>query len=62
MIKLYNKYRNSARALVEQFSMFAPNAAADISEKIQNFDIEKMQNVLALADVAGMNNALKGAN
>ena len=62
MIDLYNEYRNSAKALVEQFSMFAPNAAADISEKIQNFDVEKMQNVLALADVTGMNNALKGAN
>lgn len=62
MIKLYNEYRNSAKALVEQFAMFAPNTAADISEKIQNFDINKMQEVLALADYTGMNNSLKGAN
>lgn len=61
MTKAYSKYRNSAKALVEQFQMFAPNTAADISDKIQNFDIEKMKNVLALADSMGMNNALKGA-
>ena len=62
MIKLYNEYRNSAKALVEQFAMFAPNTAADISEKIQNLDVEKMQQVLALADYTGMNNPLTGAN
>lgn len=58
MLKLYNEYRNSAKALVEQFAMFAPNTAADISEKIQNFDIEKMQEVLALADLTGINNSI----
>ena len=62
MLKLYNEYRNSAKALVEQFAMFAPDQAANIGEQIQNFDIEKMQNVLQLADFAGMNNSVKGAN
>ena len=61
MTKAYGKYRNSAKAIVEQFQMFAPKTAADISDKIQNFDIEKMQNVLALADSMGINNTLKGA-
>ena len=56
MVKLYNKYRNSARALVEQLSMFAPDTAANISDKIKDFDIEKMQQVLALANATGMNN------
>lgn len=62
MIELYNEYRNSAKALVEQFAMFAPNQAVNIGEQIQNFDIEKMKNVLQLADYTGMNNPLKGAN
>ena len=62
MIKLYNEYRNSAKALIEQFTMFAPNVAANINEQIQNFDINKMQEVLALADYTGINNSIKGAN
>lgn len=62
MLKLYNEYRNSAKALVEQFTMFAPNQAANIGEQIQNLDIEKMKNVLQLADFTGMNNPVKGAN
>lgn len=61
MIKLYNEYRNSAKALVEQFTMFAPNTAIDINEKIQNLDISKMQEILSLANFMGMNNAFKGA-
>ena len=56
MVELYNAYRNSAKALVEQFTMFAPDTAANISEKIKDFDIEKMQQVLALANATGMNN------
>lgn len=56
MVELYNTYRNSAKALVEQFTMFAPDTAANISEKIKDFDIEKMEQVLALANATGMNN------
>ena len=62
MVKLYNAYRNSAKALVEQFAMFAPNTVANIGEQIENLDVEKMQNVLALADYTGMNNVVKGSN
>jgi hypothetical protein len=62
MIKLYNKYRNSARALVEQFSMFAPNTAAKLGEQIQDLDISKMQEILSLADFSGMNNMLQTGN
>lgn len=61
MIDLYNNYRNSAKALVEQFAMFAPTQIGEVGQQIQNFDIEKMQNILALADNLGMNNKLKGA-
>ena len=62
MIELYNNYRNSAKALVEQFSMFAPQEAVKIEEQIKDLDIDKMKEVLSLADYAGMNNSLKGTN
>lgn len=61
MLKLYNEYRNSAKALVEQFAMFAPNKAVEIGKQIENFDVSKMQEVLALADYTGMNNFIKGS-
>ncbi len=56
MTKAYSKYRNSARAVVEQFSAFAPSTADKMNEQLKNFDIEKMQQVLALANATGKNN------
>ena len=56
MVDSYLTYRNSARALVEQFSMFAPQVAQNLSEISKNIDIEKLQQVVKLADVTGMNN------
>lgn len=53
MEKAYAKYRNSARAVVEQFTMFAPNAAEQVNETLKDFDIEKMQEVINLANATG---------
>lgn len=53
MEKSYAKYRNSARAVVEQFTMFAPNTAEQMNEQLKDFDVEKMQQVLALANATG---------
>ena len=56
MVSSYITYRNSARALVEQFSMFAPQAAENLAEISKNIDIDKLQEVVKLADKTGMNN------
>lgn len=56
MVDSYLTYRNSARALVEQFSMFAPQAAENLSKISQNIDIDKLQQIVKLADKTGINN------
>lgn len=58
MVEYYLTYRNSARALVEQFSLFAPNIAEQLKEISQNTDIDKLQQIIKLADVTGMNNKI----
>ena len=62
MVDSYLTYRNSARALVEQFSMFAPQAAEKLTEITQNFDIEKLQQIISLADKTGENNKVNVKN
>jgi hypothetical protein len=56
MIKAYNKYRNSVRALVEQISAFAPNTAEKLNEQIKDFDVNKLEQVVNLANATGKNN------
>lgn len=56
MVNDYLTYRNSARALVEQFTFFAPLAADKIKEISENTDIEKLKQVIQLADKTGINN------
>ena len=56
MVKNYTDYRNSARALVEKFAFFAPDAASKLKEVADNFDVEKMQQIVKLADKTGINN------
>lgn len=56
MVTDYNKYRNSARALFEQISLFAPDSAEKIAQITQNFDMDKLQQIAELADKTGMNN------
>ena len=56
MVENYLTYRNSARALVEQFTFFAPNAAEKLKDITENFDTEKFSQVMKLADSVGMNN------
>ena len=56
MVKAYNKYRNSARALVEQISAFAPNTAEKLNEQIKDFDVNKLEQVVNLANATGKNN------
>lgn len=54
--KEYLGYRDSARAVFEQMSIFAPQTAADLSEKVQNFDINKFQEITNVAGALGINN------
>ena len=56
MVSNYLTYRNSARALVEQLSFFAPSAAEKLSEVSQNVDIDKLKQIVQLADKTGANN------
>lgn len=58
MVDHYLTYRNSARALVEQFSLFAPNVAEQLKDISQNIDIDKLQQIIKLADATGMNNKI----
>lgn len=58
MVENYLTYRNSARALVEQFTFFAPNAAEKLKDITENFDTEKFSQVMQLADSVGMNNSV----
>ena len=59
MVEDYLTYRNSARAIMEQFSFFAPNAAEKIKEVADNFDVDKLKQIVQIADKTGMNNDLK---
>lgn len=55
--KIYDEYlgyRDSARAVFEQMSIFAPKSAETLKENLQDFDVEKLQNVLALARETGV--------
>ena len=56
MVENYLTYRNSARALVEQFSMFAPQVAENLAEVSKNIDVDKLTRVINLADKTGKNN------
>ena len=56
MVDSYLTYRNSARALVEQISFFAPNAAEKLQEVSKEIDVEKLKQVVQLADKTGANN------
>ena len=58
MVDSYLTYRNSARALVEQFSMFAPQAAEKLNDVTQNFDTEKFQQIIDLANKTGKSNKI----
>lgn len=56
MVNNYVSYRNSTRALVEQFSFFAPQIAEKLKDVSENFDVNKFKQVVQIADAAGMNN------
>lgn len=52
----YLTYRDSARAAFEQMSIFAPQTAADLSDKIKEFDVDKYKEIANAAEVLGINN------
>ena len=56
MVDNYLTYRNSARALVEQFTFFAPTAAEKLKEVADNVDVDKLKQIVQLADRTGGNN------
>lgn len=51
----YTNYRNSIRAVVEQFTLFAPNAAEDMRKTIDGINFDNLQQVMDLANATGMN-------
>lgn len=55
MTNAYLQYRNSARAIVEQLSVFAPKSAVELNEQLKNFDVNKMQEIFTIAEAAGVN-------
>lgn len=57
MVQEYNQYRNSIKAVVEQFALFAPHAADDVQKAVSNIDLDKFNQVMQLAEVWGINNA-----
>ena len=58
MTEHYLTYRNSARALVEQFSFFAPTAFEKMKDISKEIDVDKLQQIVQLADKTGMNNKI----
>lgn len=58
MVEDYLEYRNSARALVQQLAFFAPDAAEKLQQVSENIDIDKVQQIVKIADATGMNNKL----
>lgn len=56
IVDSYLTYRNSTRALVEQFSMFAPQVAENLATISKNVNVDKLQQIVKLADKTGMNN------
>ena len=49
MAKGIMKYMTSAKAVIDEFMQFAPNQSAQIAENLANFDLEKYQQIMALA-------------
>ena len=56
MVRDYLTYRNSARALVEQFTFFALDAAEKLKEASKDIDVDKLKQIVQLADKNGSNN------
>lgn len=54
----YSNYRNSARAIIEQLTFFAPDAANKFKEVTENFDNEKFAQIIQLAEATGINNKI----
>ena len=59
MVNNYKNYRNSARAILEQLTFFAPDAAEQVQKISENIDIDKVKQIVQLADYTGMNNGQK---
>lgn len=59
MVNNYKNYRNSARAILEQLIFFAPDAAEQVQKISENIDIDKVKQIVQLADSTGMNNGQK---
>lgn len=58
MVADYLTYRNSARALLQQFTFFAPDAAEKLKQVSEEIDINKVKQIVKIADAAGENNKL----
>ena len=53
MIDDYKTYRNSAKAVLDTLSIFAPDMAEKLNNQLDNMDTDKLQNVVELAQATG---------
>lgn len=53
LVKIIVDYNNSIKASIDSFSQFAPNTAERISQELNNFDIDKYEQIVEIARGAG---------
>lgn len=54
ILNKYAVYRNSFKGALEELQIFVPNQANLIAETMKNIDINKLDNILTLADSTGI--------
>lgn len=55
IVDKYAVYRNSFKGALEQLQMFVPQQAGEMQKVLDGIDISKMENVLSIAEAAGVN-------
>lgn len=53
IVKEYKNYRNSAKGVIDSLILFAPETAEKFNEVVKNFDVNKLENVVSIANEAG---------
>lgn len=54
MVDAYAVYRNGFKGALEQLQLFVPQQAGEMKEILDNIDYSKMNNVLSIAEAAGV--------
>lgn len=53
MVDEYKVYRNSAKGFIDTLLLFAPGVADKLNEAVKDFDEDKFQNIINIANNAG---------